>query len=192
MSEILEKLFHSSAEVKIFRLFLNNPNEKYLISDVARKLKINIVITRKEINNLAKVSFLIQRKKAGKMYYSVNLDFLFYEELKRLIFKASPASSDRLASSAMKLGQIRFVLISGIFLNSDKGKIDILIVGEHLNKSKLKIFLTNIEAEVGKEINYVAMSTDEFRYRRSMFDKFIINIFENPHKILIDRMKKDI
>jgi len=64
-----------------------------------------------------------------------------------------------------------------------------MIVGEHLNKSKLKTFLSVIESEAGKEINYVYMSTDEFRYRKGMFDKFVINILEGPHRILIDRMK---
>ncbi|MCK4592323.1 hypothetical protein KAT63_02670 [Candidatus Parcubacteria bacterium] len=192
MSEILEKLFHSKAEVKLLRLFLNNPNEECMVSEAAKRSKVNTATARKEINNLAKIKFLTQRKKSGKTYYCANQNFVFYDELKKLIFKASPTSADKLASSAMKLGQIRFVLVSGVFLNSEKSKIDILIVGEHVNKSKLKSFLSNIEAEVGKGINYVCMSTDEFRYRKGMFDKFIINIFESPHKILIDRMKKDI
>ncbi|MCK4892195.1 MAG: hypothetical protein KAS78_06010 [Candidatus Pacebacteria bacterium] len=191
MSEILEKLFHSKAEVKLLRLFLNN-SEGYTVSEAAKRSKINITAARKEINNLVKIKFLTHRKKANKTYYCANQSFVFYEELKKLIFKASPTSADKLASLAMRLGQIRFVLISGVFLNSEKGKIDILIVGEHINRSKLKSFLSNVEAEVGKGINYVCMSTDEFRYRKGMFDKFVINIFESPHKILIDRMKKDI
>ncbi|MCK5084731.1 MAG: hypothetical protein KAQ64_03685 [Candidatus Pacebacteria bacterium] len=192
MSEILEKLFHSKAEVKLLRLFLNNPNEGYIVSKAAKISKVNTAMARKEINNLAKIKFLTQRKRSGKTYYFANQNFVFYNELKKLIFKASPTSADRLASLAMKLGQVRFVLVSGVFLNSEKGKVDILIVGEHINKSKLKSFLSNTEAEVGKGINYVCMSTDEFRYRKGMFDKFVINIFESPHKILIDRMKKDI
>jgi hypothetical protein len=64
-----------------------------------------------------------------------------------------------------------------------------MIVGEHINKSKLKNFLSGIEAEAGKGINYVCMSTDEFRYRKGMFDKFVINILEGPHRILMDRLK---
>ena len=192
MSEILENLFHSKAEVKLLRLFLNNSEEDYLFSEIVSSSKVKAPLARKEINNLLKIKFLSQRKKTGKIYYSVNKSFVLYNELKRLIFKASPTSSDKIANQVMKLGQIRFVLISGIFLNYDKGRIDILIVGENINRNKLKTFLSNIEAEVGKGINYVCMSTDEFRYRKGMFDKFIINIFESSHKVIIDRMKKDI
>jgi len=189
MSEVLEKLFRSKAEIKLLRLFLNNPDERYLASDIAKKLKINSSLARKEINNLVKIKFLISRKKAKKNYYCANRDFIFYNELKKLIFKASPTSSNKIKSQVVKLGQIRFVLISGVLINSEKGKIDIVIIGEHINKTKLKNFLSDIEAEIGKCVNYSCMSTDEFRYRKSMFDKFIIDVFENPHKILINKLK---
>ena len=189
MSEILEKLFHSKVEIKLLRLFLNNPNENYILSDIAKKLKINPPLARKEINNLVKIKFLILRKKAKKNYYCVNRDFVFYDELKRLIFKANPTSSDKIKLQVEKLGQIRFVLISRILINSEKGRIDIVIIGEHINRTKLNNFLSNIEAEVGKNISYSCMSTDEFRYRKNMFDKFIIDIFEDPHKILINKLK---
>ena len=189
MPEVLEKLFRSKAEIKFLRLFLNNPDKEYLLSEAAQKSKTNSATARKEINNLAKIKFLLSRKKAGKTYYRANQDFIFYDELKKIIFKTSPTSSDKIKSQVLKLGQVRFLLISGVFINSDKSKVDIMIVGEHLNKSKLKTFLSVIEAEAGKGVNYVCMSTDEFRYRKGMFDKFVINILEGPHRTLIDRMK---
>jgi len=189
MSEVLEKLFRSKAEIKFLRLFLNNPDEEYLLTEASQKSKINLATSRKEINNLAKIKFLLSRKKVGKIYYRVNHDFIFYDELKKIIFKTSPTSSDKIKTQVLKLGQVRFLLISGVFINSEKSKVDIMIVGEHLNKSKLKTFLSIIEAEAGKGVNYVCMSTDEFRYRKGMFDKFVINILESPHKILVDRMK---
>jgi len=189
MSEVLEKLFRSKAEIKLLRLFLNNPDKGYALSEIISKLKINSSLARKEINNLIKIKFLVLRKKAKKNYYCVNRDFIFYDELKRLIFKANPASSDKIKSQVVKLGRIRFVLISGILINSEKGRIDIVIIGEHISKNKLKNFLADIEAEVGKSINYSCMTTDEFRYRKSMFDKFIIDVFEDPHKILINKLK---
>jgi len=189
MPEVLEKLFRSKAEIKFLRLFLNNPDMEYLLSEVAQKSKINSATTRKEINNLAKIKFLLSRKKAGKIYYRVNHEFIFYDELKKIIFKTSPSSSDKIKTQVLKLGQVRFLLISGVFMNSDKSKVDIMIVGENISKSKLKSFLSIIEAEAGKGVNYVCMSTDEFRYRKGMFDKFVINILEGPHKVLVDRMK---
>lgn len=191
MSEILEKLFHSKAEVKIIRLFLNNTEEKFLLSDIAERTKTDLPTLRKEITNLEKIGFLIAEKKNQKVYYHLNASFVFYEDLRRLFFKATPSSSDKIKSRISKLGEIKLVLISGALINSDKGRVDILIVGESINKTKLMSFLSDLEAEVGKSIRYVYMGNDEFKYRRDMFDKFIIDILESSHKVLINNLRSD-
>lgn len=191
-SEILEKLFHSKAEVKLLRLFFNNPQEFYLASEISEKSKTDLSLSKKEIANLVDMKLLVSKKKSGKSYYGINPSFVLLNELKRLIFKASPTSSERIMSRVDKLGQIRLLVISGALINSEKGRVDILIVGEHISKSRLKNFLENTEAEIGRNLNYVSMSTDEFRYRKSMFDKFVIDILEGPHKVLIDKLKAEL
>ncbi|MFA7169778.1 MAG: hypothetical protein WC178_02900 [Candidatus Paceibacterota bacterium] len=191
MSEILEKLFHSKAEVKIIRLFLNNTDQKFLLGEIAAKTKVDAPTTRKEIANLEKIGFLMMNKKAQKSYYSLNGSFVFYEDLRRLFFKATPSSSDKIKARISKLGQIKLVLISGALINSDKGRVDILIVGENINKTKLLAFLSDLESEVGKNIRYVYMGNDEFKYRRDMFDKFIMDILEGSNKILINNLRSD-
>ncbi len=191
-SEILEELFHSKAKVKLLRLFLNNPEDSYLVSEIADKTKVDLSSVKKEIKSLHGIKFLVAKKKPKKIYYCVNSNFIFFNELKKIIFKASPTSFEKILFRVMGLGQIRFVLISGALINSEKGRVDILIVGEHINKARLKNFLANTEAEIGRNINYVCMSADEFRYRKSMFDKFIIDILEGPGKVLIDKLKIDL
>ncbi|MDD3006742.1 MAG: hypothetical protein PHX30_04135 [Candidatus Pacebacteria bacterium] len=191
MSEILEKLFHSKAEVKIIRLFLNNTEEKYLLSEIAGKTKTDTATTRKEIVNLEKAGFVSASKKNQKSYYNLNTRFVFYDELRRLFFKATPSSSDKIKSHIEKVGSVKLVLISGALINSDKGRVDILIVGDVINKAKLMDFLSDLESEVGRGLRYVYMNNDEYKYRKNMFDKFIIDIIESPHKVLINNMTSD-
>jgi hypothetical protein len=192
MSEILEKLFHSKAEVKIIRLFLNNVDEKYALGEIADKTKIDMPTLRREIVNLEKIGFLLVSKKNQKSYFNLNTAFVFYEDLRRLFFKANPSSSEKIKSKILKVGEIRLVLISGALINSDKGRIDIFIVGESINKARLLAFLSELESEVGRSIRYVYMGNDEFKYRRDMFDKFVIDILEGPHKVLINNLRSDV
>lgn len=191
-SEILEKLFHSKALVKMLRLFLNNPQDFYFAGEISEKTRTEISQIKKEIVNLTDIKLLIAKKKSGKSFYGINPEFALLSELKRLVFKANPTSSERIMQQVEKLGQIRLLVISGALINSEKGRVDILIVGEHISKSRLKNFLVHTEAEMGKSINYVSMSTDEYRYRKSMFDKFVIDIMEGPHKVLIDKIKVEL
>lgn len=191
MSEILEKLFHSKAEVKTIRLFLSNTEEKYLLAEIAEKTKTDTATLRKELTNLEKAGFLLATKKNQKSYYNLNVRFVFLDELKRLFFKANPSSSEKIKCRIEKVGQIKLVLISGALINSDKGRVDILIVGEVINKAKLLEFLSELESEVGRGLRYVYMNNDEYKYRKNMFDKFIIDIIESPHKVLINNMTSD-
>ncbi len=192
MSEILEKLFHSKAEVKIIRLFLNNKEDKYSLPEIAEKTKTDVSTLRKEITNLEKAGFVSSSKKNQKAYFNLNLHFIFLDELERLFFKATPSSADRIKNRIQKIGHVKLVLISGALINSDKGRVDILIVGDAINKTRLLEFLSDLESEVGRSLRYVYMDNDEFKYRKNMFDKFVIDIIEAPHKVLINNTAPDI
>jgi len=189
MLETLEKLFNSKARVRLLRFFLNHPKEKFLLPEISSRVKINSKGIRKEVNNLVKSGFLKIKQANKKKYYFSNPKFILYDELKELVFKGNPASSKEIAKKIKNIGQIKLALISGSLINSEKGRVDIFIVGENLNKVKLKRFLEDIESEIGKGISYAAMNADEFNYRRNMFDKFVLDILEGPREILIDRMK---
>jgi len=189
MLETLEKLFNSKARVRLLRFFLNHPKEKFLLPEISSRVKINSKGIRKEVNNLVKSGFLKIKQANKKKYYFSNPKFILYDELKELVFKGNPASSKEIAKKIKNVGQIKLALISGSLINSEKGRVDIFIVGENLNKVKLKRFLEDIESEIGKGISYAAMNADEFNYRRNMFDKFVLDILEGPREILIDRMK---
>jgi len=55
---MLGKLFGSKARVKILKLFLLNPGEKYYIRQIARDLKLQINSVRRELENLEKFGIL--------------------------------------------------------------------------------------------------------------------------------------
>ena len=46
-----------------------------------------------------------------------------------------------------------------------------------------------MEKETGKELNFMILSEKEFKYRYSMFDKFIHSFFEKNPVILINKVR---
>ncbi|MDO8619492.1 MAG: hypothetical protein Q7R49_06170, partial [Candidatus Daviesbacteria bacterium] len=90
-----------------------------------------------------------------------------------------------------KLGRVKLAVISGVFINKDNPDPyipDLLIVGDDMDKRKLRSFLKVTEAEVGKEIKFVILEKEEFQYRLAMFDRFIRVLLEGPHEKLINRL----
>jgi len=62
------------------------------------------------------------------------------------------------------------------------------VVGNNLNKSVLNNAIKSIEAELGKELNYVYFETPDFQYRLSMYDKLIRDILDYPNQVLLDKL----
>ena len=126
---------------------------------------------------------------SGKKYI-LTPDFEFLYELQDLILKSSPAQRDRMVRNINRLGRIKLAVISGIFLNKEQTEVgaDLLIVGDDIDRRKLKNFLINLEAEIGKEISFAMMDKEEFNYRLAMFDRFTRTMIEGPHDKLINKL----
>lgn len=126
--------------------------------------------------------------------YLLNSGFEFFNELRDLILKSSPAEKDKMVQRISRLGRVRLAVISGIFMNRNNTVenftpvADLFIVGDDIDKTRLRAFLKNLESEVGAEISFSLMSNEEFQYRYGMFDRFVRVLLEGPHEKIINRI----
>lgn len=202
MTEILAELFSSAALVKIMRLFLMNPDEVFDPKDISRRVKTNARKVNYEIGLLRRVGFIKSGVREMEVIFKfrnpkrkkikgwvLNPDFALLPQIKGLILNSAPIGRDVLLKKFKTLGsKIKLVLISGVFLDSDKSRIDVVVVGDSVSRGKLEAVLKSIESVVGKELKYALFSTEEFLYRMSMFDHFLREIFDNPHEKLLDKL----
>jgi len=187
--EILEQLFDSPIKVKLLKLFLRNPGEYFGLNDLAKRTRTDKSSCRRQVAKLFDIKFIKSKLKSGKKLYSLNPAFDFYSELKTLVLKSSPASKNKILDRLKNVGKLKLALLSGIFLDLENSRADLLIVGDGIKNKNLTNFLKDLESEVGKEIDYVVLTTIDFKYRYNMFDRFIRDILERPHEKLINKLK---
>jgi hypothetical protein len=185
----LDILFDSPIRVRLLKLFLFNPDKNFENKAVVKILNVASSLVKKHLERLSGIKFITSKKVGAKQVFRVNSSFVFYNELKELIAKANPASKERMLKRLKSLGGVKLALLSGVFLNLDNPQADLLVVGDKIKVSKFNIFLKDLEAEVGKEINYALMTTEEFRYRHGMYDRFIRNLLDFKHEKLINKLK---
>lgn len=102
---------------------------------------------------------------------------------------ASPSTSfAKITKKILALGRVKLALVSGVFLNKEN-VADLMIVGNDIDRRKFKNFLKSLEAEVGTQIIYAIMDTEEFHYRRAMFDRFVRLMLEGPHEVLVEKIE---
>ena len=188
MSETLENLFGSKERTRLLRFFLQNPEQAFDPAEIVKKNMLNPSRTRSELNNLAKLKFVLKRTRKEKSFYELNPEFIFYPELKNLFVKANVSPHCKSLLRVGKIGNIKLAVVSGAFINYGKSKADMILVGDNISKAKLKNLMGALEAEIGKEITFVLMTMEEFKYRLNMLDKFILEFLEGPHEELIDKI----
>jgi len=176
---MLKHLFTSKARVKLLTLFMLNPEGEFFVRQLTRDLDEQINSIRRELDNLKKMGLLKSRMKNRRKFYSVNKDFLIYRDLRNIIVKATN-SSENLIKQIAKLGNLDFLLISGVFLKKDT-PVDLLLVGK-IDKDELESFLDKLETEA--EIKFSILTTDDFVYRVKCRDQFILDLIQDGDNII--------
>jgi hypothetical protein len=202
--EILAKLFGGETRVKLLRLFLFNPDNNYSLQETLDKTKSNKKEVSKEIINLLKTGIIkkksitreVQLKKKKKIVikkvsetgYGLDHKFPYLPALKNLLIMVSLHADDTLVKRFSSVGRIKLFIASGVFIQEWETRVDLLIVGDGLNITKLDTVMKTIESEVGREIIYSAFETEDFEYRYGMHDRLIRDIMDLPHATLVDKI----
>jgi len=183
---MLKELFGSKTRLQLLKLFFANPERRYHMRNLSRKLNIKVNAVRRELLNLQRIGLLGKKKMAGKIFFSLNKDFLLYPELESIIKKTTKAKSE-LEMEMKKLGEVKLVLLSGAFLKVKNAPLDLLLVGR-INRERLKKLLKSLEKELGQEIKFSILEEKEFDNRRLCRDKFLLEVLAAPKQVLIDEI----
>lgn len=186
--EPLAKLFGSGARLKVVRLFIFNKDSAFGINDVAIRTKLAKPVVRHEIKELMGARFL--RKKGGQnpTTYQTNSKFEHLAALDVFIRETTSVRPEDIVKALKRAGTLRLVALSGLFTGSIEAQVDLLIVGDNLQERVLRSAVHSLEAEMGREIRYATFATQDFRYRLGVYDRLLRDVFDYPHRILIDKI----
>lgn len=183
----------------LLKMFLNNSEKFFYVREITRRLNTHLNSVRRELANLENIGIVspytkkdLERElgkeiKDNKKYYKLNNEFVFIDELRSLINKAQLVLEQSMIKKVEKLGNVKFFLLSGVFVGRDDAPVDLLVVGA-INKVKLRNLVKTFEKDLGKPINYTIMSKTEFEYRYEITDKFLYDLLGGKNLIIIDSL----
>ena len=194
---MIDALFGSKTRVKLLHLFLNNPGKSFYVREITRLVDEQINSVRRELSNMLNVGIITSDNSDNKLFYSVNQRYEHYLPLKAIFGdqkSEDTAVISRQASSGSwrelikDLPGLRVVIAAGMLVPDSGSKVDLLIVGS-VSTIKLKKVIKTIEKLEGRELNYSVVTYDEFYYRLSVRDKFITEILNSSHDVVLDTDK---
>lgn len=193
--DILAKLFGSQARVRIMRLFLLNSEAVFEIEDIVSRSRVTKNNVRKEINALLSMGFIKSKtivkegsrgaKKKSNGYF-LNIQFKYLSSIRDVLIDPSLLIQDDMKNRFRPAGKVKLMITAGVLIGEDKSRVDILLVGDNLRKNTVQQIVKGLEAEIGKELDYVIFDSEEFKYRLDMYDKLVCDILDLPHEKIID------
>lgn len=189
---MIDSLFGSKTRVKLLHLFLNNPEKSFYVREITRMIDEQINSVRRELANMVSVGIVQQDAIDNKLYYSVNEDYPYIKPLAAIFSDKNTedgmgtASSVSWKDSLGRMRGLRLAIISGKLVVGSSSAVDLLLVGDDMSAVTIKNLVKKIEKDRKIEINYAVISYDDFYYRMSVKDRFIMDIIRNKHSVLID------
>ncbi|MEI6053944.1 MAG: transcriptional regulator [Candidatus Saccharibacteria bacterium] len=195
---MIDALFGSKTRVKLLHLFLNNSGQSFYVREITRKIGEQINSVRRELANMLEVGIITSASSENKLYYQVNQRCDYYVPLKNIFSTIRPDAESALNADQTlsedystlfsDIAGVRLVIFAGVLIRGSSAPVDILLVG-NMSTQKVKVAIKELEVNEGREINYSVLSYDEFYYRLSVKDRFITEILNNKHKVVIDKDK---
>ncbi len=185
---IFESLFGSKSRARLIRFFILNPEVEYSSADVAEKTLLPRPEVSRELMRLKKMGFVKESSRKRVKRYQMHPTFPFFPELKSLVSKSNVNVPSQMFQKLRMVGEVKLILVSGLFLNHPKSKADMILVINNAHRSKLQGVIAKLEAEIGRDVRFVLMDAEDLHYRLNMLDRFLIEFLEGPYQEVTNRI----
>jgi hypothetical protein len=158
---MIETLITSQTRVKLLlKFFLNSGNKSYL-RGLEKEFDEGSNAIRLELNRFVEAGLLKSETEGAKKLYQANTQHPLFDDLQNILRKF--VGIDQLIEKVIgKLGNVKEVYLDGKIargLNADV--IDLIIIGNDINKSYLLNLVEKTEPLIGKRIRYIVFESLE-------------------------------
>jgi len=151
---MLESLITSKTRIRLLiKFFVNIANMGYLNS-LANEFGESTNSVRKELNNLSSAGYLNKRSENNKILYKANDSHPLFKIIQKIVHKHL-GIEQILESVYNKIGDVKKVILLGDYAKGiDSGVIEILIVGNNIDKKYLDRITPKIEIKINRKVNF--------------------------------------
>ena len=156
---MLETIITSKTRLNLLIKFFVNITNKGYLNSLANEFGESTNSVRKELNNLTSAGYLVKKDLNNKVIYSANANHPMFDILQAIVRKHL-GIEDIVNKILSNIGKIHKIILLGDYAKGiDSGVIEVLIIGNDINKNYLDKIHPKIENEINRKINFLISST---------------------------------
>jgi len=159
---MIESLITSKTRVKLLlKFFLNSDSTSYL-RNLESEFGESSNAIRVELNRFEDAGLLTSNLTGNKKIYSAITEHPLYSDINNIIKKYT--GLDQVVERIIrKIGDVEKVYVTGeVAKGLDSKIIDLIFVGNSINKNYLMELVEKVEKLIGRKIRYITYETHEF------------------------------
>ena len=176
---MLESLITSKTRIKLLlKFFLNINNQGYLRS-LEQEFNESTNGIRQELNRFEQAGLLLAEADGNKKLYRANTLHPLFKDLNSIIRKFVGVEA-LLEKVVDRLGNVQKVYLEGrIAQGLDSDIIDLMIIGNDIDRNYLSSLVEKAEPLIGKKIRYLVFEEQDAKSYVSKHTKELVLIFDH-------------
>ncbi len=179
---MIKSLITSEVRIKLLLKFFLNPDTQAYLRQLASEFNDSTNGIRVELNRLVEAKILQSETVGRNKFYHANKTHPLFNEIRNIVLKST--GIEKVINNILKkLGDVKVAFIRGDYaIGHDSGLIELVIVGEKINKKELERVRKKTEKLIKRKISILLLEPAEYRKLKSKFS--------NEPSIILTRGKK--
>jgi len=144
------------------------------------------LIRKKSFFKEIELKTIIKKKRVNG--FVLDQSFVYINHLRSLLINTEPFKHADVGKRIGKIGKLKMLAVSGIFIQNDDSRIDMLIIADDVKERSLKNLILTLESEIGKELRYAVLGSEDFKYRLGIHDRLVRDVLDFPHHVVVDKL----
>lgn len=186
---MLENLISTKLKKRLLAVFYSFPQRSFSLRELRAYTGGAAGVVNQSLREFVSHNVLTTTSRRKKLFFRINPRFSLHDELRDLATDFAGYKEDFVSKKLKNLTGAKLIVLSGVFTHEPQLPCDLLVVGENINRSRLARIVAEVEKLVGVEVNYTIMDRAEYNYRRNVSDRFIRDILDYPHIMVVDNLR---
>ena len=186
LGEVAQRLFGKTRHA-VLGLLYGQPDREFYQQEITREVGVNLSAVQRELRNLVEADVVTFERRGNRVYYRANRAAPIFADLQGMVLK-TVGLADVLRSALEPLREkISIAFVFGSLAaggSSSESDVDLMIIGS-AGLRELAPVLSTVSDRLGREVNPVTLSPDEWEERLRDEDHFLSAVAREPKIIVL-------